>query len=114
MNTERQAEYDAQELPWAEHDDEYRIITSAHNPVVDTYVVKDEQASFIIKAANAYHEQAQTIEELTAKVERLDKVAQWAQAILTALNCRDVCKESLIHKKLRQIMIEYREESEEA
>ena len=39
---------------------------------------------------------------------RLAEVYHWAQALLTALNTGDVQKESLIHKKLRQALIEYR------
>lgn len=36
-------------------------------------------------------------------------VIHWAQAVLTALNVGDVKKDSLLHEKLREIMIAYRE-----
>lgn len=49
------------------------------------------------------------ITRLRAIVERLEEVMHWAQAVLTALNVGDVSRESAIHKKLREVMIAYRE-----
>lgn len=43
--------------------------------------------------------------EVAHAIRRLLPVAQWAQAVLTALNVGDVAKESLLHKKLREVMI---------
>lgn len=40
------------------------------------------------------------------------EVVHWTQAVLTALNVGDVCKESLLHKKLREVMIQYRKDVE--
>lgn len=57
----------------------------------------------------------QDVADLIAEVERLraenaalKSVAQWAQATLTALNGGDVQRESLLHQKLREVMIQYR------
>jgi hypothetical protein len=36
------------------------------------------------------------------------EVIRWAQAVLTAWNVGDLQKESLLHKKLREVMIAYR------
>lgn len=38
-----------------------------------------------------------------------EEVAHWAQAVLTSLNCGDVAKESKLHLKLREVMIDYRD-----
>lgn len=38
----------------------------------------------------------------------LEDVMHWAQAVLTALNVGDIRRDSLLHHKLRQVMIEYR------
>lgn len=45
----------------------------------------------------------------TCERERAVAVTHWAQAVLTALNVGDVCKESPLHLKLREVMIAYRE-----
>ena len=45
---------------------------------------------------------------VTAEKTRLVTVAGWAQAVLTALNTGDVQKDSSLHLKLREVMIEYR------
>lgn len=57
----------------------------------------------------------QDVADLIAEVERLraenaalKSVAQWAQATLTALNGGDVQRESPLHQKLREVMIQYR------
>lgn len=39
-------------------------------------------------------------------------VAAWAQAVLTALNVHDVRRESLLHRKLREVMIAHRDRRE--
>ena len=39
---------------------------------------------------------------------RAEEVYHWAQAVLTALNVGDVKKESPLHKKLREVLINYR------
>lgn len=49
-----------------------------------------------------------TVRELRTKVERLEEVASWAQAVLTALNTGDIASGSPLHLKLREVMIEYR------
>ena len=58
------------------------------------------------------NEEVESLKEQLASREseckRLTEVYHWAQALLTALNTGDVQKESLIHKKLRQVLIEYR------
>jgi hypothetical protein len=51
--------------------------------------------------------------EAANKIEQLEEVMHWAQAMLTALNVGDIQSESLLHKKLREVMIHYREISEE-
>ena len=60
----------------------------------------------------ARNEEVEALKEQLAAREseckRLTEVYHWAQALLTALNTGDVQKESLIHKKLRQVLIEYR------
>jgi len=52
------------------------------------------------------------IDTLSEQVERLKLVATTAQGVLTALNVGNVESESLLHKKLREVMIEYRKETE--
>lgn len=42
------------------------------------------------------------------EAEATKEVIHWAQAVLTALNVGDIQSESLIHKKLREVMIAYR------
>ena len=46
-----------------------------------------------------------------AEVARLKEVAGWAQAVLTGLNVGNICSGSLLHEKLREVMIKYRRES---
>lgn len=41
----------------------------------------------------------------------LETVMHWAQATLTALNVGDVKKDSLLHLKLREVMIAFREKT---
>jgi hypothetical protein len=48
--------------------------------------------------------------EIAARLERLEVVMHWAQAVLTAWNISDLMKESLLHKKLREVMIAFREQ----
>lgn len=52
--------------------------------------------------------QRRTVAVLTAKTAFAEEVASWAQATLTALNTGDVKSGSLLHIKLREVMIEYR------
>ena len=54
------------------------------------------------------------VRELQGKVERLEIVAGWAQAVLNALNTGDIASGSPLHRKLREIMIQYREAAEAA
>ena len=42
----------------------------------------------------------------------LTEVMHWAQAVLTALNTGPIQTESLLHKKLREVMIAYRANKE--
>lgn len=42
------------------------------------------------------------------KEKALEEVIGWAQAVLNSLNVGDIKSESLLHKKLREVMIEYR------
>ena len=42
------------------------------------------------------------------------EVIDWAQAVLTALNVGDVMSGSLLHLKLREVMIAYRNTQEAA
>lgn len=58
--------------------------------------------------------QARRILALEAEVRRLQEVAGWAQATLTALNVGDVAAGSPLHLKLREVMIAYREATEAA
>jgi hypothetical protein len=48
---------------------------------------------------------------LEAELETALEVVHWAQAVLTALNAGDIKTGSLIHLKLRDVMIAYREKS---
>lgn len=55
---------------------------------------------------------AATMREATEQKDReitaLKEVAGWAQAVLTGLNVGDLHSGSLLHLKLREVMIEYR------
>lgn len=55
---------------------------------------------------------AAAIREATEQKDReitaLKEVAGWAQAVLTGLNVGDLHSGSLLHLKLREVMIEYR------
>ena len=46
--------------------------------------------------------------ELKEQLTEAEEVTHWAQAVLTALNVGDVQKDSLLHEKLRKVMIGYR------
>ena len=46
------------------------------------------------------------------KLEELEKVKVWAQAVLTAMNVGNVERESALHLKLREVMIAYRASQE--
>ncbi len=48
------------------------------------------------------------VRALDAELTRAEAVVGWAQALLTALNIGYVGTDSPIHKKLREVMIEYR------
>jgi len=76
-----------------------------------------DAAHTLVRINEACRESAEKeCDTLKAEVERLRaatsaeavKVIEWAQAVLTALNVGDVQRESLIHKKLREVMIAYR------
>jgi cysteinyl-tRNA synthetase len=67
-------------------------------------VVKYDRMIADIDAALAQREAAVRAEER----ERAAEVAQCAQAVLTALNVGGVQSESLLHLKLREVMIAYR------
>lgn len=77
-------------------------------------LAKKAAEKIIIHVANAPVIPNQfTIEEiiqsaLTAHATAVQEVIRWTQAVLTALNAGDVQKESLLHKKLREVMIAYR------
>lgn len=40
--------------------------------------------------------------------EAISELITWSQCALIALNTKDVCRESALHKKLREVMINYR------
>lgn len=46
--------------------------------------------------------------EARQEISDLEEVAGWAQAVLTAWNTGHLYKESLLHKKLREVMINFR------
>lgn len=50
------------------------------------------------------------VRRLHDQIERLEDVAGWAQAVLTALNTGDVRKDSLLHHQLRTVLTKYRED----
>lgn len=45
---------------------------------------------------------------MKSELESLKEVAGWAQSVLTAWNSGDLPRECLLHKKLREVMIEHR------
>jgi hypothetical protein len=45
------------------------------------------------------------------RTEQLEEIMHWAQATLTALNVGSVVSESPLHKKLREVLIAYREQA---
>lgn len=49
---------------------------------------------------------------LVQQFKHVQDVVDWASATLTALNTGDVHKESLLHLKLRQVIVKYREHLE--
>jgi hypothetical protein len=49
------------------------------------------------------------VDDLRSKLAAAKEVAGWVQAVLTALNVGNVMRESPLHKKLREVMIAYRE-----
>jgi len=71
--------------------------------------IPKEQAEFICE--DYFAERKQNI-RLTKELEETKEVASWAQAVLTALNVGSVPSECLLHKKLRKVMISYREKLE--
>lgn len=73
---------------------------------VDYYYDKPHQYS---KKGFIHVIEKAAFDALQARVEELKEVYGWAQAVLTALNVGDVQKESLLHKKLREVLIQYRE-----
>ena len=51
--------------------------------------------------------------KMIKKIADLTEVARWAQAVLTAWNIGPLPQESPLHKKLREVMINYRRAKEE-
>jgi hypothetical protein len=55
---------------------------------------------------------AESLAAVEWRVNRLEEIAHWAQATLTALNVGNVESESRLHKKLREVLIAYREQAD--
>ncbi len=49
------------------------------------------------------------IKQLEAENERLTEIMRWTQSCVTALAVGDIKKDSLLHHKIRDLMIAYRE-----
>lgn len=63
----------------------------------------------------AYRDAVRTVRkliDLRSQVEELTEVMHCAQSVLTAWNIGDMPKECLLHKKLREVMIAYRDKKQ--
>ena len=63
----------------------------------------------------AYRDAVRTVRkliDLRSQIEELTEVMHWAQSVLTAWNTGDMPRECLLHKKLREVMIAYREKKQ--
>lgn len=77
--------------------------------IVRIGALEEELAGKERERGEANAELNQWLQRSADKSEQKDEIVAWAQATLTALNVGDVARESPLHKKLRQVMREYRE-----